>query len=116
MMTREAAAQDAAEDRAFAARTRARELQAEQAAEAEREQMSEKTRRTAESAGHAHRRQHQRERTQAAEQHRQMLEARSARRLRANADSLNMPGSPSFHEGANDDEAGHSVPPPPGMF
>ena len=48
-----------------------------------------------------------------------MLEARaarSARRLRANAGSLNMPGSPSFHEGANDNETGPNVPPPPGVF
>ena len=78
--------------------------------------MAEQARRAAESAGRAQRRRRQRERTQAAEQHRQMLEARAARRLRANASSLNMPGSPSFHEGANDDEAGPSVPPPPGMF
>ena len=108
MMTREAAAQDAAEDWAFAAR----ELQA---AEAEREQMSEQARRTAESLGRAMGRRRAQERSQAAEQHRQMVEARAARaarRLRAHVGGL-MPGSPSFDEGANDDEAGPSVPPPP---
>ena len=49
----------------------------------------------------------------------QMLEARAAkqaRRLRAHAGGLNMPASPSFDEGANDDEAGPSAPPPPDMF
>ena len=53
-------------------------------------------------------------RSQAAEQYRQMVEARAARaarRLRAHAGGL-MPGSPSFDEGANDDELGTSVPPP----
>ena len=111
MMSREAAAHDTREDRAFAAR----ELQAEQAAEAEREQMSEQARRTTESLWRAMRRRRAREGSQAAEQHRQMVDARAARaarRLRAHAGGL-MPGSPSVDEGANDDEAGPNVPPPP---
>ena len=109
MMSWEAAAHDAREDRAFVAR----ELQAEQAAEAEREQMSEQARRTAESLGRAMKHRRARECSQAAEQHRQMVEARAARaarRLRAHAGGL-MPGSPSFNERANDDEAGPNVPP-----
>ena len=89
MMSREATAHDAREDRAFAVR----ELQAEQAAEAEREQMMEQARRTAESLGRAMRRRRARERSQAAEQHRQMVEARVARCLLAHAGGL-MPGPP----------------------
>ena len=42
----------------------------------------------------------------------QMVDARTTRRLRTHAGGL-MSGSPFFDEGANDDEAGTSVPPPP---
>ena len=74
--------------------------------------------RTAESLGRAQRCWRQRVRSQAAEEHRQMVQARAAkaaRRWHAHAADLNMPGSPSFTEGANDDEAGPSMPPPSGM-
>ena len=94
----------------------ARELQAEQTEEVEREQMAEHALGMAESLGCAHRRRRAWECTQAAEQHRQMLEGRAARRLRAHGGGLNMPGSPSFDEGANNDEAGPNAPPPLAYF
>ena len=54
--------------------------------------------------------------TQAAEAHRLMVAARAQRCWRAHAAGLNIPSSPSFDKGANDDEAGPSMPPPPVMF
>ena len=78
--------------------------------------MAEQAIRTAESLGHAQRRRLVRTCTQAAEVHQQMVQARSERRWHAHAADLNMSGSVSFAEGANDDDVGPSVSPPPGMF
>ena len=60
----------------------------------------------------AQRRWRARARTQAAELHRQMVQAWSERHWHAHAAGL-MSGSPSFVEGANDDETNPRVPPPP---